>query len=805
MKRILLILTVLLLGVRALTAQAQTAQDPPSSTFGLDEKDAQAVRQIRFQMARIRRHRPTVALVLSGGGAKGAATVGALKYLEEYKIPIDMVVGTSIGGLVGGLYALGYSVDYLDSLFHNMNWDMALSDKVDRSFIPYSRIRYKEKFVLSFPFYYRPDDYKNFLAGDMPFAAGRSRQIHLGAASSRSTADELVRGNLLGSLPSGFVFGQNVNQEITSRTVGYSDSTDFFKLPIPFACVATDMVSGKAKVWHNGSLNLAMRSTMSIPGLFAPVRTGGMVLVDGGMRNNFPVNIARAMGADIIIGIDLSEGNATADEIQNLGDILFSAMDLFSNDAFRRNIETVDLRIHPDMTGYNMLSFNKVAVDTMYQRGYRAAKAMDQDIRALRQRLGNDTFSYQAPKAVDVDRQNVVIGGIDIVGVSPSEAEYIRSMMFVQPGTVVSRKVIEADVATIFGKGAYDYVNYELRGTQEPYRLRILAKRGPMHQLGLGARIDSESLVSLLLNVGLNTHALSGSSLDLTARISTNPYLDVHYAYNAPHFSTFNARAHFRYTDQGTFLTGDNRYNIAFTLATQELFFSNMHWSQFDVKLGLRNQYLKVNRILSQDITGDYDASQTAADYPGTFVEGRVESMDDGYFPTKGVSAGLRGDLLLRSLEKGAPQPLMGIIEADGLMPVTMGRFSLLPQGYLRMVIGTKIPIIYSNVMGGDMRSRYVEQQFPFIGISNAAFRRDHLAIARLDARLRLGKNHFVTAMGNVSYDFEDFAHFEEGEAITGFGLGYSYNSIAGPVKAMAYWNTLTRKVGFYLAFGYNF
>ena len=215
---------------------------------------------------------------------------------------------------------------------------MALSDNVDRKYVPYSRIRYKEKFLFSFPFYYRSDDYKAFLQGDMPFSAGLSRQLHLGAGEQKQSLSDILRGNLLGSLPSGFVFGQNVNQIITSRSIGYSDSTDFFKFPIPFACVATDMVSGKAKVWHSGSINQAMRSTMSIPGLFAPVRTDGMVLVDGGMRNNFPVNIAREMGADIVIGVDLSDASMKADQIANLGDIFMSAIDLFSNDAFEQNV-----------------------------------------------------------------------------------------------------------------------------------------------------------------------------------------------------------------------------------------------------------------------------------------------------------------------------------------------------------------------------------------------------------------------------------------------------------------------------------
>ena len=176
MRKILLFFAALLC---AWGVMAQNNKDPESSTFGLDEKDAAAVREIRYKMAQIRKTRTTVALVLSGGGAKGAATVGALKYLEQYDFPVDMVVGTSIGGMVGAMYALGYDADYLDSLFKHMDWSVALSDKVDRKYVPYSRIRYKEKFMLSFPFYYRVDDYKNFIQGDMPFAAGSNRQLRL--------------------------------------------------------------------------------------------------------------------------------------------------------------------------------------------------------------------------------------------------------------------------------------------------------------------------------------------------------------------------------------------------------------------------------------------------------------------------------------------------------------------------------------------------------------------------------------------------------------------------------------------------
>lgn len=802
MKKILIALFLL---IQALPLMSQLP--PPSSTFGLSQEDEKSVKEMRYKMAQIKKRRPTVALVLSGGGAKGAATVGALKFLEQYEIPIDMVVGTSIGGLVGGMYALGYSPEYLDSLFKTMDWQMALSDKVDDSFIPYSRRRYREKFLLSFPFFYREEDYKDFLEGDLPFAGGKSRRLKLGADESnpRSVSD-VINGNLLGSLPSGFVFGQNVNHIISSRTVGYSDSTNFFSLPIPYACVATDLPTSKAKIWHSGSMNLAMRSTMSIPGLFAPVRTEGMVLVDGGMRNNFPVNIAKELGADIVIGIDLATGNTlSAKDIKNLGDILISGMELFANDAYEKNISMVDILIHPDLDGYNMLSFNAQAVEDMSVRGYKAAEEVAPQLEALRKRLGNEKFKLNATPAVDIDRTDVHIGEIEIVGVSEKEAEYLRSKMYVQPNSIVDRKVIENDIASIFGKGAYDYVNYELRGSQEPYKLRILCKRGPMHQLGLGARIDTEDLVSLLLNVGLNTNSIYGSSLDMTARISTSPYIDLLYSYNAPHFSTFNARAEFRYTNRNNFLRGDENYDIAFFLATQELYMSNMHWSQFDVKLGLRNQFLKINRVLASNVVGDYDFDNLSADYLGLFVDGRIETMDDGYFPTRGISLGIRGDAIYRGFDGSKSGKFLGIAQVDGSFPFSFGAFTLIPRANARFIFGKNIPLIHSNLIGGDMRGRYVEQQMPFIGITGAAIRRPYLLLARLDARYRVGKSHYFSLLGNYSYDFDDFGAFVHGESIWGVGAEYAYDSIVGPLKAQINWSSLNNSVGFYVSLGYNF
>lgn len=797
-------LVVALLMLLSLTARAQ--QEEVYSSFGLDEKDAKAVRDIRYRMAQIRKTRPTVALVLSGGGAKGAATCGVLKYLEEYDFPIDMVVGTSIGGLLGALYGLGYDAEYLDSLIHHIQWDYALSDKLDPKYIPYSRKRYKEKYMLSFPFYYRDEDYKNYMAGDAPFARGRNRELDLGAKATKRdrSFNQLAQNNLVGSLPSGFVFGQNVNQIITSRTVGYSDSTDFFKFPIPFACVATDMASGKAKVWHSGSINLAMRSTMSIPGLFAPVRTNGMVLADGGMRNNFPVNIARQMGADIVIGVDLSTASLQANEIQNLADVLASGMDLLSNNVFDKNVEEVDIHIHPNLEGYNMLSFNDEAVDTMFVRGYKAAEEMAPQFESLRKRLGRAGRKLNAKPAVDIGQQDILIDEVIVDGVPDIEEDYIREKMHVRAGMRVSKWMIEKDVATIFGKGSYDYVNYELRGKEEPYKLRIYCKRGPMHQLGFSARMDTEDIVSLLLNVGLNTRAMSGSSLDMTARISHSPYLDVVFSHSSPRFTTFNIRSMVRYTDRLNIYSQEDLFNTSYLLATQEIYLSNIHMKTMDVNLGIRNQYFRIFDLLSDSaVTSSMSKS---LDCPSAFVNARLETLDNSYFPSKGVSVGVRGDAYWRVFEENPASKWMASVSSDGKFPVSFGSFCLIPSYAVRFVFGEEVPLMFSNVIGGEIASHYIEQQIPFVGFSSVALCQNHLALTRLDARYELAPNHYIWATGNVALDFDNFGTIgETGRFIWGVGAGYGWNTIVGPLKAQLGWSTLTRKVGLYLSFGYSF
>ena len=768
----------------ALAAILCQAQDKRSSSFGLDPSDAAAVAYMRHRMDSIRAHRPTVALVLSGGGAKGAATVGALKYIERRDIPIDLIVGTSVGGLLGGFYSIGYSAGELDTLIRRLDWDAMLSDKLDPKYVPSKRRDYNERFALNFPFYYRAKDLS--LSGNLP----------------SPNANKSLKANFMRSLPSGVAYGTNVDHLIASRTVGYSDSTDFFKFPIPFACVATDVVSGRAKVWHSGSLNKALRSTMSIPGLFNPVSTDGMVLLDGGMRNNFPVEIARDLGADIVIGIDLRSDDSTA-EVKNIYDIVLRSMDMFGQDSYNRSISELDLHIHPDLEGYDMLSFDQKSIEIMQERGYIAAKQKAAQLDSIKTVIGPQGRKAIENPALDILFTNVVIDTVRIEGLDPDEADYLRSRMKLKRGGVVNYAILKDDIDRIFGQGTYDFVNYELRGKEEPYELVLRCQKGPVHRFGTGIRFDTEDLVSLLVNVGFNTNSLQGSSFDISGKLGANPYGTLRYSLVRAGHAAFNVAASVRWTDRNRFISGDNFYNITFLKLSQEISVSDIRFIGNDISLGLVNDYWNVSQVLGSVYYDNLDPSERAGDYWGAFLQGRRESLDSRHFPTKGISAGFRAEFRGRYYQ-GVPYAFT-ILSADALVPATIGRFSVIPQGAVRFLIGQNIPLVYANAVGGDVAGRYIDHQIPFIGIDNAAFRRNCMIMGRLDLRYRFGYNHYAFVASNVLMDFERFADFAKGDLIWGVGAGYMYSTVAGPLKFQLHWSSLTGKVHPYFSFGYNF
>lgn len=790
MKRLLILLLLCLV---AGTAQAR----------GIDPKaDSVAVVQMRQRMESIRKHRPTVALVLSGGGAKGAAHIGVIRYIESLGIPVDMVLGTSMGGLIGGLYSLGYTTDQMDTLIRNIDWKWAFSDELSREYISYTDAKYKEKYMISIPFYYEKDYYKMKVADEYRFdPVRRHAALHIGADNEHGS--EMFKSNLLGSLPSGYIYGQNVSNLISSLTIGYQDSLDFKDFPIPYVCVAADMVSGKAKVWHSGKMNTAMRSTMSIPGIFAPVRVDGMVLVDGGLRDNYPTSLAREMGADIIIGVDLSQARKTYLEVNNLGDIIGQGIDMLGRDAFDRNVDVPDVKIKPMLREYNMMSFNPVSIDTMIVRGYEAAAAQDSLLREVAARTAGKYSPMPKKPALGMTADSLVIANVDIRGVLPREKELLKDRLHLKYGQKISMDDLDHIVAQIYGTQAYDYVTYELLGKDEPFDLVINCKKGPIHQFGLGVRADTEEIVSVLLNIGLNAHKLHGHMFDLTAKISANPYVNLHWSYDMPKIPTLNGSVSVRWTDLGLLNFGNNRLSFNYLSAKQELYLSNIKWKQVDVKGGLRNEIVSVRNIKSQ-MPGDYDSKLLGNDFVSAFIDAGTYTFDDGYFPTRGVDAGLSYTWTFT----GFPNRFHNFhtLTADAKVVIPAGDiFAFIPSFNFRFLLGKDIPIPYFNAVGGSLASRYVDQQMPFVGVTHLSAMKNILTVFRTDFRFRLARNHYMKAIVNYARDSDAFKDYGKGLGYFGAAAEYSFDTIFGPLSANVHWSNMTGKVGFYISAGYNF
>ncbi len=259
-----------------------------------------------------------VGLVLSGGGAKGLAHIGALKVIEESGVRIDYIGGTSMGAIIGALYASGYSATQLDSIFRETDFSSLIQDNIPRSAKTFYEKQESEKYALVLPF------------------------------------DKFKVG-----FPSGLSKGQNVYNLISKLTSHVSTVSDFSKLPIPFFCVATNVETGKEVILDRGYLPRAVTASGALPSLFSPVVIDDKVLIDGGVVNNYPVNEVRAKGMDIIIGVDVQDSLKNRDNLRSAFDVLVQINNYRTINDMIKKREKTDVYIHPNIEDFSVVSFDE--------------------------------------------------------------------------------------------------------------------------------------------------------------------------------------------------------------------------------------------------------------------------------------------------------------------------------------------------------------------------------------------------------------------------------------------------------------
>lgn len=750
-----------------------------SLSYGIDPvRDSLAFVQFNKHMDSIRVHRPTVALVLSGGGAKGAAHVSVIRYLEDVGIPIDLVLGTSIGGLVGGLYACGYSGQELEDIIRSQDWNYLMRDTHPRRYDALLQKNYDRQYQLSVPF----GSYQwDFLGNEQ--------------RTERSTRSLLTNG---------IIQGRNIQNLFSSLLVGYGDETDFFELPIPFVCVATDMVTAQPKIWHSGNLVKALRSTMSIPGLFTPVKTNGMVLVDGSLRNNMPAGIARQLGADIIITVDISAPALNAKQINSLIDFIFQTTDVLGRESYNAALATTDIYIQPDMSDYSLLSFDAESIDSILVRGRKAVVAHASEIQVLKEML-NDTMTYQTDKkAINMRSRPIILKNIVFNGINSKEEEYLRKRLKLH--TVILKHQIDDAVATMMGTKAFEQVTYELLGEETPFTLQFNCFRSPINQLDAGARFDAYDFASLQLHAGFNANQLMGSRWDFTARLGLKSCLSIGYTYRTGEGIDFGGEGSFQAIRNGAFRSEPYDFRIDFNRGRLDGYVSFAPWKQLNLQLGMRMDYFyRVSMLVDYGLSsGTWSDIGKSNIYASAFARLRSDSFNDPYFPTQGLMYAFDYNLYLPGWLHDSPTLHAMQLSFKGAF--SKKRLTLMPFLEARHISDDIVP--YINMLSISDANKSLDQQISFVGISTPVAARRMLGTAGLTARFQAAPKHFIYAtfqLLNESDNIRQYFDKEQSETYMAIALEYAYKTLFGPIKANIHWSDINKSVGFYLGLGYDF
>ncbi len=689
--------------------------------------------------------RKKVGLVLSGGGAKGVAHVGVLKVLEEAGIPIDYIAGTSMGSIVGGMYAIGYTTDELDSLFRAQNWGALLSDRISRSDRLYAERITADKYILEVPF-------------------------------SRSTGIKV---------PAGLLAGQNVLNMLNELTLGYHNVASFDELPIPFACVSYDIVSGEEYVAREGNLPAAIRASMSIPGAFTPMEIDSMLLVDGGVRNNFPVDVVRDMGADIIIGVDVGSGPPSFEELKTATGLLDQMLTLVSSAKWEENMQYVDLYIHPETEPYGTASFNTAAIDSLIVRGERKAREQWDDLIALKEQIGlPDDHVFAPVSAAAKEDAAFYVGGVVFDGLTGQQNNFMTSYVGLEPHSIVTRQRLNEVVSALRGSGLFSYVTYTL-DNRPPYNLTFYVTERERSSFSVGFRFDSEELASILLNTTFSSVKgnIYSPKAGITARLSGSPFVNVYFDTGRRFLiSNLHISYMFRHNDFTVYQDGDKHHTSTFNMNKAEASFSNIYLKNFNAALGVRYEHFDYNDFLYQD--AEVKIPVQANGFLNYYAQLHYESFDDAFYPTRGAS--LVADYTLYTdngvgYNEGSP---FSALQYSFEWARSLGeRFTLVPALYGRTIFGGDVAYPYLNYVGGRYAGRYMEQQLPFVGVGNVEIFRNSVMMARLNLRTRLWKYHYLTVKTNcaiVGNDFFDMFTFDDD--LIGYGIEYSYRTPVGPL-----------------------
>jgi NTE family protein len=692
---------------------------------------------------------PKIGLVLSGGGAKGLAHIGTLKVIDSLGIKVDYIAGTSMGAIVGSLYASGYTGKQLDSIFKTVDFDKIISDEIPRSSKTYFERRNNERYAVTLPF-----------------------------------KDLKVR------LPSSLSKGQNI-YDFLSRLLFHVKDTDNFKLlPIPFLCIATDITTGKEVVLESGYLPKAVNASGALPSLFAPVQIDGRLLIDGGVTDNYPIDKLKERGMDIIIGVDVQDDLKSLKELNSALDILTQINNFHTINDMEIKAPQTDVYIVPDITTFNVVSFDQG--EQIIKEGEIAARSKSKQLQPL------SKPNYQKPDLKISPNDSIYIDRIDVSGNKDYTRSYVVGRFKVKIPGLVSYQDLRNGISNLQATDNFAKINYEVVTDENGSTLEIdLVESQVRNYLRLGIHYDELVGSAALINLSRKNLLFDNDIISVDfiigdkLRYNFDYYIDKgkywSIGLHSEHIEVgHDVSASFVQEAGNSGLIGVNSLEIKYNDWTQQFFVQTRLYKSINFVVGAE---IKALNIFTETLETT-DSDNNITEYSnGTFgsIYGKVllDSYDNAQFPSSGWKVDGDFHIYLFNSEFGERFREFSIAQLEVGHAHSFGNLTLRGNAHVGITIGDADSSALDFTLGG-YGSRRINNLISFYGYDFISISGDTMIKFLLEADYEIfKKNHLVFSanIANAQDDLFDRNDWFSNARYTGYAIGYGIETFLGPIE----------------------
>ena len=692
-----------------------------------------------------KRHRPTVGVVLCGGGAKGFAHIRILKMIEEAGVPIDYIGGTSIGSIMGSLYAVGYDPDMMEKIVREQDWNQVIYDRVPKVLTPVEQKMNERSYLATFPL-----------------------------------SDKKLK------VKPSLVEGIYVNLLMSRLMLPASNIKDFSKLSVPFFCIATDVEHACQYEMTEGNLARCVRASMAIPFFFKPVNMDDRLLVDGGMVNNFPVRNMKNHGVDIIIGVDLEEATIPAEKIDNSIGLLESMMNLSSLEESMYARSNCDIYIHPNLHGRSMMSFGDF--DSILQYGQDAADDFYPQLKLLADFLQeSEPFEIKRPHVQPIDSLRVV--EIKVEGISDKhKASVVREFGKTFPQEM-SLDDIEEVILKLSASGYYEDLWYETEEATDGVILKLHCKERADNSFALSIHYDNNYGIGALLNFTMKNlwNTLNRTTLTVDINIAENPYLKVNL--NKRYGRIFRYGADFNVISLGMSQYDDNKITNTYSIQSNTLgIYAQLVPSLTQqIRLGAAADYVHM-----KDFVGDNGLGSDYSLYSYLYLNYFYGNEDVPNHARRGWRVNITGKTLFFQGENNDGNfgnfgtQLSFVIHGTVVKAFPIGKKNSVKIG---AEAGSKIgeanvPLFYQFMVGGQSKMKYYDNIIAFTGLSFIDKFVDHIVFGKLAWQWNFYKKYYSVVNFDCGYmsDVYDL-WFDSNSFVAGAGVTVGADTMIGPIE----------------------